>query len=67
MRRFKEAQEHYYISKQFTHYEEKKNIVMTCFGIIMLPLDDNRRQILNFFENFLHQMNFYRERYQKLK
>jgi len=32
----------------------------------MLPLDDNRRQILNFFENLLYYMNFYKERYEKI-
>jgi hypothetical protein len=42
-------------------------MVLTCFGVIMLPLDDNRRQILNFFENFLSYMNFYKERYEKIK
>jgi hypothetical protein len=41
--------------------------VLTCFGILMLPLDDDRRQILNFFENFLGYMNFYQERYEKIK
>ena len=57
----------YYIYKLYYHYEEKAKMVLTCFGILMLPLDDNRRQILNFFENFLGYMNFYQERYEKIK
>lgn len=67
MNRFEEAQENYFIHKLYCHYEEKAKMVLTCFGILMLPLDDNRRQILNFFENFLGYMNFYQERYEKIK
>ena len=42
-------------------------MILTCFGILMLPLDEDRRQILNFFENFSGYMNFYQERYTKIK
>ena len=66
MHRYNEAQENYYIYRQFYIYEEKVKMVLTAFGVLMLPLNEDRRQITNCFENFLSYMQLYKERYDKI-
>ena len=43
MHRYHEAQENYFIFRKFYLYEEKQRMVLTCFGVLMLPLNDDRR------------------------
>ena len=59
LRRYDEAAECYRFFKKSTAYEEKKALINTVFGLIMLPLCQDRRRILNVAEDLLQYLKFY--------
>ena len=59
MRRYVEAGAVYRKFMKFCGYEEKRKLIQTTFGFLMLPLSDDRRLIMDMCENMLHYMKYY--------
>ena len=52
-KRFSEAGYVYKLFRRYCAYEEKKELIKTTFGFLMLPLSDDRRQIMDYVESML--------------
>lgn len=59
MRKYTESGNVYKTFRKFCLYEEKRELIKTTFGFLMLPLSDDRRMIMDMTENMLHYMKYY--------
>jgi hypothetical protein len=63
MRRFHEAWQVYRTFRKYCIFEEKRDLIRTTFGFLMLPLSDDRRMIMDYTEKLLKYMKYYECRY----
>jgi hypothetical protein len=64
LKRQQEAIKYYEIVRRYVLYEERRQIIVSCFGFLLVPLCNDRRNILNFVEDFLKQLKMHKRRYE---
>ena len=63
MRRYNEAVTMYKAARKYVIYEERQTAVVTTFGLIMLPMSEDRRMLQDYLENLLTLLQLYRGRH----
>jgi tetratricopeptide (TPR) repeat protein len=66
MKRYEEATKTYKQVRKFCAYEEKKGLIETAFGMMLIGLSD-RRKAMDWTDKMLYYIKFYSDRYSTIK